>query len=166
MADLLAYGRPTASEFSTGSIDVIVARAVESCGTLARETGATIEVRLDPNPPPVRLDPGRLGQALHNLVDNALRHAPQGSIVTIETRRIEHRGGSWIECAVSDRGPGFSAADLPHVFEPFFTRRRGGTGLGLALVQRIVSEHGGEVLAGNHEEGGAVVTIRLPVAQA
>jgi signal transduction histidine kinase len=166
MADLLAYGRPTASEFSTGSIDAIVAPAVESCGALSRETGATIEVRLEPDPLAVRLDPGRLGQALRNLVDNALRHAPQGSIVTLETRRIEHRGGDWIECAVSDRGPGFPVADLPHVFEPFFTRRRGGTGLGLALVQRIVSEHGGEVSARNHDEGGAVVTIRLPVAQA
>ncbi|MGH8243457.1 MAG: ATP-binding protein [Steroidobacteraceae bacterium] len=165
MADLLAYGRPAAGEFNIGSVNSAVAPAIESCGSIAREAGVTVEVRLDPDLEPVRLDSSRLVQALGNLVDNALRHAPRGSRVIVETRGVEDRSRRWVECAVSDGGPGFEENDLPHVFEPFFTRRRGGTGLGLALVQRIVSEHGGEVAARNRPEGGAVVSMRLPVAQ-
>jgi signal transduction histidine kinase len=163
MADLLAYGRPPANDFSVSPLDAVVAPAVESCVALAQETSVTIATRLDPAAGPARIDQGRLGQALRNLVDNAVRHAPPESVVTVETRGTEALGRTWVECAVSDSGPGFPESDLPHVFEPFFTRRRGGTGLGLALVQRIVSEHNGQVTARNREEGGAEVAFRLPV---
>jgi signal transduction histidine kinase len=165
MADLLAYGRPPANDFSVAPLDGVVAPAVESCAALAQKNGVTIATRLDPAARLVRVDQGRLVQALRNLVDNAVRHAPPESVVTVETRGTQDHGRTWVECAVSDNGPGFPESDLPHVFEPFFTRRRGGTGLGLALVQRIVSEHGGDVFARNREEGGAVVTMRLAVVQ-
>jgi signal transduction histidine kinase len=69
-----------------------------------------------------------------------------------------------VRITVRDRGPGFAEADLPRVFHPFFTRRPGGTGLGLPIVQRIVDEHGGTISAGNHPEGGALIRVDLPLA--
>jgi signal transduction histidine kinase len=65
--------------------------------------------------------------------------------------------------AVADDGPGFTEESLTRVFEPYFTTRAGGTGLGMALTYRIVIDHGGMITAGNREGGGAVVTLRLPL---
>ena len=73
--------------------------------------------------------------------------------------------GRWARIAVEDRGTGFRQDDLLRVFEPFFTRRRGGTGLGLSVVQRIVDEHGGTVVASNRQGGGASMVVTLPLAR-
>ena len=68
-------------------------------------------------------------------------------------------GEAWIECAIMDCGPGFNSEDLPRLFEPFFSRRGGGSGLGLSIAQRIVEQHGGTLAAANRAEGGAVMTV-------
>jgi signal transduction histidine kinase len=166
MADLLDYGRPPVHEFISGSLNAVVDEAVASCASLASEKGARIELRLAPDAGPVRIDQQRLVLAIRNLIDNALQYAPRGSAVTVASERIDVGGSLRVACSVSDSGPGFQPDELPQVFEPFFTRRRGGTGLGLALVQRIAHEHGGEAQAHNRDGGGAVVTISVPVAQA
>ena len=96
-----------------------------------------------------------------NLIENAAHYSPSGGRVEVSLGVAEGPDEEWVECAVRDSGPGFAPDDLEQLFEPFFTRRRGGTGLGLSIVQRIVYDHGGDVFARNHPEGGAVVIVRL-----
>jgi two-component system, OmpR family, sensor kinase len=112
------------------------------------------------------LDADRIRQAVDNLVDNALRFAPAGSVIALAARA----DGSDLEIEVRDDGPGFPAGFLPHAFERFRrpdsgrSRGDGGAGLGLAIVQAIVAAHGGVAYAGNRPDGGAVIRLRLPGA--
>jgi two-component system, OmpR family, sensor histidine kinase BaeS len=124
--------------------------------------------------PPVRVDPGRLGQALYNLLENAMRHTPASGQVTISAGRTPAQNGTaeqlWL--AVSDNGEGIAAEHLPHLFERFYqvdaarSRQGGsGSGLGLTIAQGIVEAHGGRLTA--ESEGvpgrGSTFTIHLPL---
>lgn len=166
MGDLLEYGKPTTLEFSEGPLSEVVAEAVLSARPLAEKAQVAVRNAVDGALPPVRMDRRRLLQVFENLLDNALRHSPPKSAVTVEAEPSRSDGEDWIDCRVRDEGQGFKPEDLPRVFEPFFTRRRGGTGLGLSIVQRIVEDHGGRIFAANRAEGGAVMTVRLPAAPA
>jgi signal transduction histidine kinase len=101
--------------------------------------------------------------ALNNLIQNAVQHTPSGGEVVIEMGAYEEDGRAWAQCVIKDNGCGFREEDLPHLFEPFFTRRRGGTGLGLSIVHRVVEEQQGRLLATNRPEGGAAVIVGIPV---
>ena len=126
---------------------------------------AALECRVDV-PPGLRatVDPDRIRQAVDNLIGNALRFAPRGSVIVVTARTA----GPDLEIEVSDTGPGFPAEFLPHAFERFRrpgtgrARADGGAGLGLAIVQAIAVAHGGSAVAGNRAGGGAVVILRLP----
>jgi hypothetical protein len=110
-------------------------------------------------------DPDRLRQAVDNLLDNATRHAPSGSVVEITATA---NGTGMIVVEVADRGPGFPVEFLPDAFERFHradaarTRDGGGTGLGLSIVRAITEAHGGHASVGNRPGGGATVTLELP----
>jgi signal transduction histidine kinase len=112
--------------------------------------------------PQVLLNRRRLVYVLSNLVRNAVQHSPAGAVVEVAVEPEGKAPGAGLVCRVRDRGSGIAAEDLPRLFEPFFSRRRGGTGLGLAVAQRIVEEHGGRIRARNRPGGGAEVTFWLP----
>jgi signal transduction histidine kinase len=159
MKELLEYGRPTAAELEPGSIREVVQRGVQSCERQAAASGIALAQDLELSGATMPVDAARMVQVVQNVVQNAIDHSPRGSGVRVSAREVD--GG--VELQVQDEGPGFAEGDLERIFDPFFTRRRAGTGLGLSIVQRIVQDHGGEVIPANRSDGpGAVVTIRLP----
>lgn len=159
MNDLLEFGRPQDVIRHVQAIDPLIAEAVRICAPKAREKEVEIRQEVAPSLPRVSVDADRMLQVFKNVVENAIDYSKSGDAVEI---RAERDGGGMVVCNVTDSGPGFRSEDLPHVFEPFFTRRRGGSGLGLAIVQKIVAEHGGTVLALNRATGGARIEIRIP----
>ena len=106
----------------------------------------------------VECDAEQMTQVLLNLIQNALQIVPNGGKVSVSV----HDSGFQKMIEINDDGPGISADALPHVFEPFFSNREGGIGLGLSVVQQIISEHGGAIVAGRSAMGGAMFTISIP----
>ncbi|MDP4097785.1 HAMP domain-containing histidine kinase [Paenibacillus sp. P96] len=105
-----------------------------------------------------------LERAISNLLDNAVRHTPPNGEIVVQCDAENDQ----VKLTIRDTGPGFSAEELQRVFEPLYrgeasrNRSTGGSGLGLAISQRIIRRHGGELTAGNHAEGGAMLTGCIP----
>jgi two-component system, OmpR family, sensor kinase len=120
---------------------------------------------LAPDVPTIEGDGALLRRVIDNLIDNARKYSEPGSPVTLRVRR----DGTRVMLAVIDSGMGIDAADLPHIFTPFFrtdrsrTRKTGGVGLGLTLVRRIVTAHGGTVEVESVVGRGTEVYVKLPV---
>lgn len=161
-------GADSPGRAARGPVDVgeAVRAAVKGMEGLASERSAEIMVEIAEDLPRVNGDLSHLTRAISNLLGNALKYGGDGPRVTMRVSR----GPSGVEIAVSDRGAGLAQAEIPRLFEPFYRGQRAseahipGSGLGLALVKRIVESHGGRVSAGNHASGGALFTIGLPAA--
>ncbi len=162
MADLLAFGRAHQIELKRGYLHEVVEAAVSECQSLAAQRSVALGVAV-PEGLELPMDRPRLTQVLQNVLQNAIHHSPAGGSVLVSARRASPAGHLVVELSVRDGGPGFTEADIPHLFEPFFSKRAGGTGMGLSIAQRIVELHHGRIVAANAPGGGALVTIRLPL---
>jgi len=113
-------------------------------------------------------DMGRVRQILHNLIRNAveaLEGTPDGRIdVQIAAAEIDEI--KMVRLRVEDNGPGFKAGSMSQIFDPYVTTKPKGTGLGLAIVKKLVEEHVGTIRAQNRSDGGAMISIRLPLNEA
>lgn len=164
MRELLDYGKPAALSLESTDSVALVHVALDLARAMASSAQVQLAVTEGPELPLVRADRQRAVQILHNLVTNAIQHAPHGSTVELRLHRATCRDEPAVEFLVLDRGPGFRNGDEARIFEPFFSRRAGGTGMGLALAHRLVHDHGGEIAAANREGGGACLRVILPGA--
>jgi heavy metal sensor kinase len=146
--------------------NALVEGVVEQFRRVIEERGLEVDVALDPAARSASLDSSLVTRLVEHLVDNAVKFAPLGGQITVRTH-AGALGTNGVRVAVENSGPGIAAADLPHVFEPFYradqARTRGtGTGLGLTLVAAIARLHGGAVRAENLDGRGVRFEVDLP----
>ncbi|MBZ0268333.1 hypothetical protein K8I85_09280 [bacterium] len=145
-------------------VDCDLAKLVDRCHGMVRDEftarGITVEVAGTEAPVTIHADALRVQQVLLNLLLNAVQAMPDGGRLAVEVRAAARRA----TVRVSDDGPGFSGKALRGAFQPFFTTKEQGSGLGLTVARRIIEGHGGTITAANATGGGAVVTVDLPRA--
>jgi PAS domain S-box-containing protein len=154
------YARPCKMEPRPMLVDNFVGEVV----ALYEDTQSHVVFLPDAPEAAVEGDPVRLRQVLHNLIKNGHEALPDGEgEVRVSTCIVEHGDRTLVQICVEDSGSGFDPELIDQVFEPYVTSKRKGTGLGLAIVKRIIGEHGGNIRADNRSEGGARMTISLPL---
>jgi two-component system sensor histidine kinase PilS (NtrC family) len=173
ITDFLLYARPAPMRLETVDLgspieDVLklLQPACARCITLQVDVGAGLQVQADP---------GQLRQLLWNLCLNGIQSIQGEGSLTVSADRVpgefpqggadSHRNASWVEILISDSGCGIPSDEQERIFEPFYTTKNGGTGLGLAMVHRVVENHGGELQLVSELDRGTTFRIRLPGAE-
>lgn len=138
---------------------------VEEALSLYRQAhpNVTFRVELDSTIPTASLDPGQIKRALINLVENAVNALAESEGPEVEITTIHEPDRQVMRLEVADNGPGLSPSAREHLFEPYFSTKKGGTGLGLAIVKSIVADHRGYVRAQDNKPQGTRFVIELPL---
>lgn len=182
VGDVLNFAREMKIRPAQTEVSALIDQAIEACQGLLHDS--PVELRRDSAAesrlPTIDIDAILINQALVNLMRNAIE-AMEGCGTLTLSASLDTAGEPastpdidganepffercWIHIVVDDTGPGIPEEIAERIFNPFFTTRHTGTGLGLAIVHRIVDAHGGEIHIGRNTEGGASITLRLPVA--
>jgi nitrogen-specific signal transduction histidine kinase len=164
VTEFLRFARPLELSYEAVPVGALIDRVADEIqeaapGCIIRAEGDFMEIPCDE---------ALLRQALLNLTRNAaeaVRDRGSAGRVTISGSVQDRLGRPWQRLAVSDNGPGIPEQDLSKVFLPFYTTKSEGTGLGLAVVQKVAMQHGGTIEARNHADGGAEFILWLPLRQ-
>jgi len=150
--------RPTRPQLRPENVNSVVEEAVRFFTPEIKDRDMVVEQELRSDLPLLELDRDQMKQAFYNVIKNSFEAMKARGILRIRTDKDE----SHVIVRFTDSGGGISAENLSRVFEPYFTTKTGGTGLGLLIVRRIVREHGGELSIESSEGKGLTLTIRLP----
>jgi signal transduction histidine kinase len=162
VGDLLDFARPSTPALRPEPLARVLDEAVEAAMDNSRP-GVLLVRDIDPSLPRVPMDERLLRQAVLNIALNALQAMPNGGNLTVRAHTEKGAQGGVAVIELTDTGAGISSEARSHIFEPFFTTKATGTGLGLALVKRIVDDHRGEVRVTSAPGQGTTFTLRLPL---
>ena len=163
VSEVLDFARPIKFDLAAVNLNALARDAVHAAEAAAGCTG--IRLTMDPAVGTGQLDAERLRQALVNIISNAIQAVEDtsrgdGQSIRVRTARVDDRRAS---ITVSDKGSGIAPEDLPRVFDPFFTTRRTGTGIGLAISRNIIEGVGGRITVASERDRGTEVRIELPL---
>jgi two-component system, sporulation sensor kinase E len=151
--------RPSRPQLAPGSLNDVVRETLELLTPELNNRGLQLKEKLDRHLPLAPLDAGQMKQVLVNLIKNAMQAMTRGGVLTLQTGS----SADWVWVSVSDTGGGIAQDKINHIFEPFYTTKKKGTGLGLMIVQRIVHQHGGYIELESRVGQGTTFRIRLPL---
>ena len=154
----LDFARPLAVRLDKTDLTQVIDQAVSDVEKHQPPFDVTIYKNYSPEIPPFFLDGELMERVMYNLVLNAAQASPPSASITVKTRQID----GMVEIAVIDRGSGIQPKLLENIFNPFYTTKAGGVGLGLAIVSKIVDEHGGSISVESEPGEGSVFRVYLP----
>ena len=161
IGQFLAAIRPTQPQLQRLQINELIQETVKFLSPEIKQSGVQVRLELRKDMPAMPLDGDQLKQAFYNLIRNACQAMPNGGKLTITGTFNDYE----VRLSFHDQGKGISAENLGNLFQPFFTTRSSGTGLGLLIVRRIIREHGGEIELESKEGEGTKVNIYLPLVE-
>jgi len=161
VSHFLDYAKPYAVNLKVLNINDIIAKALSLLGTDRIVRDVIIETELNPRIPNLAMDGEQIIQVILNMVLNALDAMPGGGRLSIATASLAGDAEEAVEIVISDTGQGIKKADLKSIFKPFFTTKERGVGLGLAVCQRIIHNHGGYIRVKSVVGKGTSFSIRL-----
>ncbi|MCF7943343.1 MAG: PAS domain S-box protein [Spirochaetia bacterium] len=161
VVDFLFAVRPMDTRLKSENINKLSEDMLEFVKYELEEHNVTTELHLSPNIPKIEIDQKYMKQVLLNIIKNAIAAMPDGGVLSISTCRKDDR----VLIQVKDTGFGISEDNMTKIFEPYFTTKDFGSGLGLTVVYKIIREHGGEIALDSKEGEGTTFTISLPLPQ-
>jgi len=167
--DLLSFARPSKPNVSPEAINDAVENITRILETQAKEKNVAIFREFSENLPKVWIDKEQMKQVFMNLILNAIQAMQEGGSLSIATRSVVRTGadpvGEFVQVEIRDTGIGIPEDNLQHIFDPFFTSKDEGSGLGLAVSHQIVQEHGGFVTVESTVGKGTAFFVHVPVAK-
>jgi len=163
----LDFARPRNLRMEKTSLHAMLDQAIDRFDREKSGAAASVTVfkNYSPDVPPVNIETELMEHVITNLLSNAAQASPAGAVVTVKTRLADTPEGQKAEIAVIDRGSGIDPKHLENIFNPFFTTKAAGVGLGLSIVSKIVDEHGGLITVESTPGEGSVFHVYLPVAE-
>lgn len=161
ITDFLNFAKPKTPNLASCKIEDIIEKNISFLASQIKEQGYTIEKQYDNNLPEITADSDMLYQAFLNILINAMQAMPKGGKINVQICS----NANAVEIFVEDQGEGIAEDILEKIWDPFFTTKSKGTGLGLGIVKNIIESHGGTVQITNRSVSGAKVTVRIPVKQ-
>lgn len=162
LTHFLEFARPRFPDFALIELDQIFDSVASLASHAVRDDRTRICTEIPPNLPKVQCDPEQLKQVLLNLILNAVQAMPEGGTVALSAAPY---GRDVLAIRVKDEGHGVPPEHLDHIFDPFFTLKESGTGLGLSVAHGIIDQHGGSLTLESNSGRGAVFLITLPLRQ-
>jgi two-component system sensor histidine kinase HydH len=154
----LDFARPLSVRLEKTDVTQLIDQAVADVERHSPPLDVTIYKNYEPDIPPFLLDGQLMERVMYNLLLNAAEASPPQGTVTVKTRQFNDT----VEIDVIDRGPGIDPKHVESIFNPFFTTKPSGVGLGLAIVSKIVDEHGGKIAVESEPGKGSVFRVYLP----
>ena len=158
ITQLLEFARPLTMTRVPASLQSLIRHALKMVEGQAREKGIAIETDLPPEIGEIPIDADRISQVLMNLALNAIAATEAGGVLRATLARQDERR---VRISIADTGVGIRKENLSRVFDPYFTKKPVGTGLGLPIVQKIVEAHGGEISLASEPGEGTTATVIL-----